>query len=360
MRFDSVFGPKAKENDDIRGLLNAGHRKGAVAGRCVVRGKEVTTEEISAYSALALAGLGWLPDTLLDRSIIIRMKKRRADEKVEPFRLRLHGPAGEALKRRLQAWAAKTIDTLTWPEMPAGIEDRSADVWEALLMVGDAAGGHWPERARVAAVTLVGVQRDAQPSLGIRLLSDIKMVFDESGRSHLPTKVLIASLIALEESPWGDLKGRQLDERALASRLRKYEVKPKTLRLDAVTTIKGYERTDFYDAWARYLAPLPKDDSSVTSVTSVTDEPRRPPPVSAVTDVTPKRSMGGDGESSAFVPRRARSRAAFGARLRLLQAVGRDRAAGCLWRDDDVVASRVPVAADEGTDMTERDTGAAA
>jgi Protein of unknown function (DUF3631) len=212
----------------------------------------------------------------------------------------------------------------------------------------------------VAAVTLVGVQRDAQPSLGIRLLSDIKMVFDESGRPHLPTKVLIASLIALEESPWGDLKGRQLDERALASRLRKYEVKPKTLRLDAVTTIKGYERTDFYDAWARYLAPLPKDDSSVTSVTSVTDEPRRPPPVSAVTDVTPKRSMGGDGESSAFVPRRARSRAAFGARLRLLQAVGRDRAAGCLWRDDDVVASRVPVAADEGTDMTERDTGAAA
>jgi Protein of unknown function (DUF3631) len=141
MRFDSVFGPKAKENDDIRGLLNAGHRKGAVAGRCVVRGKEVTTEEISAYSALALAGLGWLPDTLLDRSIIIRMKKRRADEKVEPFRLRLHGPAGEALKRRLQAWAAKTIDTLTWPEMPAGIEDRSADVWEALLMAGESPCG---------------------------------------------------------------------------------------------------------------------------------------------------------------------------------------------------------------------------
>jgi hypothetical protein len=125
------------------------------------------------------------------------------------------------------------------------------------------------------------------------------MVFDESGRSHLPTKVLVASLIALEESPWGDLKGRQLDERGLASRLRKYEVKPKTLRLDAVTTIKGYEVTDFYDAWARYLAPPPKDDSSVTSVTSVTDEPRRPPPVTAVTDVTLKRPMGGDGQ---FLP----------------------------------------------------------
>ena len=30
---DTVFGPKAKDNEEIRGLLNAGHRRGAVAGR---------------------------------------------------------------------------------------------------------------------------------------------------------------------------------------------------------------------------------------------------------------------------------------------------------------------------------------
>ena len=38
---DTVFGPKARENEEIRGLLNAGHRTGAVAGRCVVRGKNM-------------------------------------------------------------------------------------------------------------------------------------------------------------------------------------------------------------------------------------------------------------------------------------------------------------------------------
>src|SRR6516164_8177023 len=54
---DTVFGPKAKENEEIRGLLNAGHRQGAVAGRCVVRGNVVETEEIPAYCAVALAGL---------------------------------------------------------------------------------------------------------------------------------------------------------------------------------------------------------------------------------------------------------------------------------------------------------------
>ena len=55
---DTVFGPKAKENEEIRGLLNAGHRKGAVAGRCVARGQTVMTEEIPAYAAVAMAG--WL------------------------------------------------------------------------------------------------------------------------------------------------------------------------------------------------------------------------------------------------------------------------------------------------------------
>src|SRR5262249_16933137 len=87
---DTIFGPKAKENEEIRGLLTAGHGKGAVAGRCVVRGKTVTTEEISAYCAVALAGLGWLPDTILTRSIIVRMRRRAPHEKVTPFRRKVY------------------------------------------------------------------------------------------------------------------------------------------------------------------------------------------------------------------------------------------------------------------------------
>ena len=86
---DTVFGPKAKENEEIRGLLNAGHRRGAVAGRCVVHGKQVMTEEIPAYAPVALAGLGWLPDTILSRSVIIRMRRRHQEETVEQFRRRI-------------------------------------------------------------------------------------------------------------------------------------------------------------------------------------------------------------------------------------------------------------------------------
>jgi hypothetical protein len=95
---DTVFGPKAKENEEIRGLLNAGHRKGAVAGRCVVRGKVIETEEIPAYCAVALAGLGNLPDTILSRSVVIRMKRRAPGERVEAFRRRRAPPAGAGLR----------------------------------------------------------------------------------------------------------------------------------------------------------------------------------------------------------------------------------------------------------------------
>src|SRR5262249_39006757 len=109
---DTVFGPKAKENEEIRALLNAGHRGGAVAGRCVVKGKTVETEEISAYCAVALAGLGWLPDTILSRSVIIRMRRRHAGERIEDFRHRVHSREGHQLRDALAVWAAGVVDEL--------------------------------------------------------------------------------------------------------------------------------------------------------------------------------------------------------------------------------------------------------
>src|SRR5262249_52187480 len=150
-----VFGPKAKENEELRGLLNAGHRRGAVAGRCVMRGKAVTTEEIPAYAAVALAGLGWLPDTILSRSIIIRMRRRHQAEPVEQFRRRIHLIEGRQVLAMIEAWAQSVTAEIDWPDMPEGIEDRDADVWESLLAVADLVGGQWPQIARNAAVVLV-------------------------------------------------------------------------------------------------------------------------------------------------------------------------------------------------------------
>lgn len=265
---DTIFGPKAKDNEEIRGLLNAGHRRGAVAGRCVVRGKIVETEEIPAYCAVALAGLGDLPDTILSRSVIIRMRRRAPDEHVEPYRRRVHKPDGDLIYNRLAGWAEFTVTDIsdTWPDMPDGIKDRDADVWEPLLAVADAAGGDWPERARVAAVSLVSASKAGTPSLGIRLLSDLKTVFGFS--DAISTKTIIETLTAIPEAPWGDLRGKPISDTGLADRLRGYGVKSRQIRIGDWSG-KGYRREDLHDAWQRYLSvPHYEGETPETSETA--------------------------------------------------------------------------------------------
>ena len=273
---DTIFGPKAKEHEDIRALINAGHRRGALAHRCVVKGKQIELEEFPAYCAVALAGLGQLPDTILTRSIVVRMRRRAPTEQVEPYRRRLHAPEGHQLRDRLAAWTVQIAPFLLIdPAMPAGITDRDADVWEALLSIADAVGGAWPERARVSAVTLVTDSKGDRGSLGVRLLADLRTVFSDT--PTMATTDIIEALINLEESPWGDLKGKPLDGRRLSKLLKPYEIAPKSVRL-GVNVFKGYERTTLHDAWVRYL---PSEDESplalspigsVTSVTEVTEE----------------------------------------------------------------------------------------
>ena len=300
---DTLFGPKAKDNEEVRGMLNAGHRRGAMAGRCVIRGKTVETEELPAYCAVALAGLDDLPDTIRTRSVIVRMRRRAPGERVEPWRGRINEPQGHQLRDRLALWAER-VESVAWPDMPAGIEDRNADVWEALLAVADLAGRDWPERARNAATTIVAEAQDARQTFGVQLLSDLRTVFGDS--LAMPTEEILEALHGLEDSPWGDLKGRPMTARDLSARLRRYTtrdgdpIKPASIR-DGDHVYKGYRRTDLLDAWTRYLPTAPKEpEESVTSVTAVTHDlpndvatDETEPPVTHVTDVTAESPNGG-------------------------------------------------------------------
>jgi len=152
-----------------------------------------------------------------------------------------------------------------WPEMPGGVTDRDADVWEGLLVVADAAGGTWPERARAAAVALVTEAKDSSPSLGVRLLSDLRDVFGAA--DNLATTTILDKLHQIDEAPWGDMRGKPLNDAGLARRLRAYGIKPKVVRIRD-HTFRGYAKEDFHDAWKRYLPPL--DAKPVTPVTPVT------------------------------------------------------------------------------------------
>lgn len=287
---DTIFGARAKEHEEIRGVINAGHRRGAAAGRCVVKGKIIETEELPAFCAVALAGLGNLPDTILSRSVIIKMRRRAPGEEVESYRRRVHAPEGYQLRDRLADWADQIRNSInTYPVMPEGITDRNADVWESLLSVADAAGGPWPERARVAAVALVADAKGGTPSLGIRLLSDLKIVFGD--RDSLWTVDLLLSLINLEESPWGDLKGKPLDARRLSNLLKPYGVLSKQVRIGEQNQ-RGYSSESLWDAWTRYLPPVKGavGDPPIASATSAT----------SATECTNQAALPGESDGSLY------------------------------------------------------------
>lgn len=287
---DTVFGPKAKDNEDVRGMLNAGHRKGATALRCVVKGKSVEVEELPAYCAVALAGLDDLPDTIMTRSIVVRMRRRAPDEHVEPWRMRLNGPEGEQIADWLCQWAQTWQATpIAWPDMPEGIEDRNADVWEALLAVADMAGGDWPDRARRNAVTLVTASSDRGGSLGVILLRDLRDIFE--GHERLSTEHILERLHEVDESPWADLRGKPLDSRGLARRLAKYDVKPKLTRLDG-QVFRGYHAADLADPWSRYVTPRTDPLRKLTQTEEGSRGGSRPPPEDGVTSVTPLQPDG--------------------------------------------------------------------
>ncbi|MFF3062406.1 DUF3631 domain-containing protein [Streptomyces sp. NPDC057909] len=283
---DTVFGPKAGDNEELRGFLNAGHRRSGVTYRCIGDGGNQTVVEFPSYTAVSVAGLGYLPDTITTRSVIIRMRRRARNEKAEPFRARLHEAQGHKLRDRLSQWADQVRDDIAgrWPEMPEGVTDRPADVWEPLLSVADEAGGDWPQRARTACVELVNAARaDDKGSLGIRLLTDLRD-YVMAGIDRMPTVAILDRLCALDEAPWADMSGRPLDSRSLAKMLGEYmttdntPVKARNIK-SAGAVLKGYYAADLHDAWQRYCPPPPS--GAATSATSATPQVSGPEMVAA-------------------------------------------------------------------------------
>lgn len=248
---DTIFGKRSRDdNEELRGLLNAGHRQGAQVPRCV--GPTHDLRLFNVYSACALAGLGDLPDTLMSRSVIVRMRRRAPDERIESYRQRVHEEAGHDLRDRLAAWVESVEQRLAdaWPVLPDGVEDRPADCWEPLLAVAEAAGREWPERGRAACSELVKVVASGEASLGLRLLGDLREIFGD--HDALPTETILDRLHKMDEAPWGDLRGKPIAARQLARLLSGYSVFPLKVKVDG-NSLRGYRREHLHDAWTRYL-----------------------------------------------------------------------------------------------------------
>jgi hypothetical protein len=150
-------------------------------------------------------------------------------------------------------------------DMP--VRDRAKEIWKPLVRIAEAAGGDWPKEAREAAVffTDANATREANTD-GIELLAHIKEAFLEADK--IWTSTLLQRLNEREESPWRDVKGKPLSDRGLAERLRGYGIRSRDVKIDG-TNRKGFLKSDFEDAWKRYLHPV--NGFSATSATNLTN-----------------------------------------------------------------------------------------
>ncbi|WP_020115769.1 DUF3631 domain-containing protein [Streptomyces bottropensis] len=252
---DTLFGTAkaAEKNEDLRGLLNAGHQRNRPTLR--VSGPEHKPQAFPTFAMAALAGINDLPDTIMDRSVVIRMRRRAAGEKVAAFRTSRDTPALHAVRDRLAAWLTPLHVRAMDMEPPMPVEDRAADTWEPLVIIADLAGGEWSALARTAcrALTDYEVGQDEEGGLRTRLLVGIRRAFAaENDPAVLGTKRLLEHLNADKEAPWAEYGANGLTARGLQVLLKPYGIGSANRRFGDGSQAKGFARNQFLDTWARY------------------------------------------------------------------------------------------------------------
>ena len=268
--------------------------------------------DFSTWCPQAIAGIGSLSDTIVDRSFVIELKRKLKTETVARLRERDADPLRE-LARRAARWTADHRHAIAMadPELPPVLDDRAADAWTLPVGIADVAGGDWPKLARQTAVALS--REIADEGAGVALLADLRELFSREPSGVLFTREILAALHKDETRPWPEWKnGKPITDRQLAAQLKEFRIMPKTVRRGSKTE-KGYKLEWFEDALARYL-PAPQiptvtasqaGDSagfepfrSVTPAPDVTDEKRKKASVSAGCDgVTDRERISGDEEA---------------------------------------------------------------
>jgi putative DNA primase/helicase len=240
------------KNEEIRGLLNAGHGRGGKVYRCEGDGNEL--RGFAVFAPVVLCGIGALPGTLHDRSIKIRLRRAKRGEIAERFDSR-RTEREVKLCRKLARFCAESYSLLEEcdPVLPPNVFNRLADNWRPLFAIAEIVGGDWPIRASHAFTQLViKEERDAHGE-GTMLLMDIREILDETNSDRIFSKSLVEDLCKLSDSPWPEVnRGHAITENWLARRLALFDIRPRTMRIDD-DRAKGYEVSDFTEAFDRYL-----------------------------------------------------------------------------------------------------------
>lgn len=249
-----------RENNELIGLLNAGFTYGGLVPRCEGDKNEVRLYRV--FAPVALSGIGDLPGTLHDRSIVIRMERATPNEINRRFDSR-HVERETELKRKLMRWCADNKPALEAadPAMPSAF-NRVADVWRPLFAIAAVAVTEWPHRVSIAFNKIQRPDADAEP-IEVQCLQDVAAAMDGAGVESMPTHALVERLVLLDERPWQTYnQGKPISPRQLAKLLRGFKIRPTKLSGDEDTTAgtRGYKRETFNNALTRYPPPPPPSE----------------------------------------------------------------------------------------------------
>ena len=248
----------AKQHEELRGLINAGHRRGATVYRGEVAGKSGQRRRVPRIRRVRARRhrrpARHDPRPRRDRrdeAPSAARARRAVPRTARPARRRRTPRAARRMGRRARRRAPRR----SGPRCRAGIIDRAADVWEPLLAVADLAGGHWPDRPETPPSRINAARAERDPSLGVQLLADCRRIFAERRRrpahnrgarrsAHRPRRITLGR--PTRQAP------RRPRPRHTAPQVRRPARRP-PLRRRHPSAATGSE--DFHDAWQRYLPP---------------------------------------------------------------------------------------------------------
>jgi putative DNA primase/helicase len=262
-----------KDNEDLRGLINAGHtRDSAFVWRSVAKGDDFEPKRFTVWGMKAIAGINAikLAETVTSRSIVFELRRKTASESVERLR-RAEAGLFQSLASKLARFKDDFASEVQQarPVLPDALGDREQDNFEPLLQIATVAGEHWPNTALNAALRLSNATQTPASSAN-ELLADIQEIFETKPVIKISTTELINALCDDAEKSWATYnRGKPLSPRQLSNKLKDYGIASKTIRTNSYETAKGFECEQFKDAFARYLAdPLNLPSQSNNSLES--------------------------------------------------------------------------------------------
>jgi hypothetical protein len=222
----------------------------------------VTPKDFRVFCPKVLAGIGNLPPTVSGRSLPITLGRKLPTEKVDYLDhddFEINAKAAE-LRQRLADWIEKRAASFKQsPDFPETLTDRQKDGARILLAIADAAGGDWPSQARAVLCEIYGTRPADEASIGIQLLADLRLICEDEQLEKMTTTDMLEKLSRVETSPWAEWsRGKPITAVGLSRLLKPFGIYPKNIRM-ATAVQKGYERSQFEDAWRRYLPKTPPD-----------------------------------------------------------------------------------------------------